>query len=437
MRAHVIKRPPARRGGPARAKPWGYIIELGLAPDGTRQQVWRSGFQTRREATAAMHDEVEQRRSGAYVEPSKVTVGQFLADQWLPGLVKIRPSTLRSYHSHVELYLVPGLGRIRLRELTTPLVNTFYAGLRSGAGQRGRHLSPNTIRRVHATLHSALAAAHRWRLIQVNPATGAELPAGRRSDMTVWTADQLRAFLEASTDDPLAVLYSLIAHTGLRRGEAVGLRWADVDLAGASISVSHQLVDVGYAVVSGAPKTKRGDRRIALDPGTAAGLSAHRRRQVERALAVGLPDAATGYVFAREDGSPYHPDFVTKHFNVLVARAGVPRIRLHDLRHTHATLGLAAGIHAKIMAERLGHSSVMLTLDTYSHVTPAMDHAAANLIAGLVERSADLSLATCEPQPENEDRHKGTDMERRRSDGVGRPGIEPGTRGLKVRCSAN
>ncbi|MGI8537085.1 MAG: site-specific integrase [Mycobacteriales bacterium] len=155
------------------------------------------------------------------------------------------------------------------------------------------------------------------------------------------------------------MLYRLVAHTGLRRGEAVGLRWSDVDLAAGSLMISNQHVDVGYRVVHGEPKTKRGRRRIALDPGTLAHLAVHRRRQVEQALAVWLPDAASGFVFAREDGSPYHPDFVTKHFDLLVRRAGLPRIQLHDLRHTHATLGLAAGIPAKVMADRLGHSWMM------------------------------------------------------------------------------
>jgi integrase len=394
----VVKRAPYKKGAAPRAKPWAYIIELGGDEAGRRKQSWRSGFRTKREATAAMNEEIGRRHGGSHIEPSRLTVGQFLTEHWLPGLVKIRPSTMRSYQSHVDLYLVPAFDGIRLSGLTTPLINRFYAELQHGTGQRGRRLRPATIRRVHATLHSALADALRWRLIQHNPATGTELPAVRRAEMQVWTGEELGAFLAATTDDPLAMLYRLVAHTGLRRGEAVGLRWSDVDLAAGSVTVSSQHVDVGYEVVHGEPKTRRGHRRIALDPGTAAHLAAHRRRQVERALAAGLPDAVLGFVFARPDGSAYHPDFVTKHFNLLVRRTGLPRIRLHDLRHTHATLGLAAGIPAKVMADRLGHSSVMLTLDIYSHVTPAMDHAAANLIAGLVTPAGDVSLAVRLPQ---------------------------------------
>ncbi len=437
MRAHVIKRPPATKGGAVRARPWGYIIELGTAPDGSRQQVWRSGCTTKREATAAMHDEVEQRRLGSHLEPNKLTVEAFLTGQWLPGLAKIRPSTVRGYRGHIEYYLVPALGGVRLSALTTPMINRVYADLARSTGRGGRSLASSTVRRVHATLHSALGDAVRWRLIPYNPASGVELPPPVRTPMQVWTGEQLGAFLAATADDPLAMLYRLIAHTGLRRGEAVALRWTAVDLGVGSLTVSRQHVDVGYRVIEGEPKTRRGHRRIALDPGTTAHLAAHRRSQITHALAAGLPDTATGFVFARADGASYHPDFVTKHFDLLVRRTALPRIRLHDLRHTHATLGLAAGIPAKIMADRLGHSSVMLTLDTYSHVTPAMDHAAADLIAGLVPPAADLPLASCEPRGENQDPDQEESGQKARSDGVGRRGIEPRTRGLKVRCSAS
>ena len=281
-----------------------------------------------------MQDELKRRLSGSHVEPNSLTVGAFLAQQWLPGLTKIRPSTIRGYRGHIEFYLLPGLGGIRLSALTTPMINRLYADLQHSTGRGGRLLASSTIRRVHATLHSALADAVRWRLIPYNPAGGAELPAVSRVEMKVWSGEQLGIFLAATADDQLAMLYRLVAHTGLRRGEAVGLRWSEVDLTAGSLTVIRQHVDVGYRVIEGEPKTRRGHRRIALDPGTTAQLAVHRRRQVAHALAVGIPDAATGYVFAREDGSAYHPDFVTKHFDLLVRGTGLPRIRLHDLRAT-------------------------------------------------------------------------------------------------------
>ena len=254
-----------------------------------------------------MNAEIGQRQAGSYVEPSILTVGVFLAEHWLPGLAKIRPSTVRGYRGHIEFYLVPALGGGRLSALSTPMINRLYADLQHGTGRGERTLSASTIRRVHATLHSALGDAVRWRLIPYNPATGAELPAVTRGEMRVWNGKQLGVFLAATAEDPLGMLYRLIAHTGLRRGEAVGLRWSEVDLAAGSLTVIRQHVDVGGRVIQGEPKTRRGHRRIALDPGTAAHLAAHHRRQIAHALAAGLPDAATGYVFAREDGSAYPP----------------------------------------------------------------------------------------------------------------------------------
>ena len=415
MNGVVYKRPPHRKGAPARNKPWAFSIDVGPDAAGKRRQVWRSAFATKREATAAMNTEIGQRQVGSYLEPSILTVGVFLAEQWLPGLTKIRASTVRGYRGHIEFYLVPALGGGRLSALTTPMINRLYADLQHGTGRGGRTLSASTIRRVHATLHSALGDAVRWRLIPYNPASGAELTAVTRTQMQVWSGEQLGVFLAATADDPLAMLYRLVAHTGLRRGEAVGLRWSEVDLTAGSLTVVRQHVDVGYRVIQGEPKTRRGHRRIALDPGTTVHLAAHKRRQIAQALSVGITDATTGYVFARTDGSAYHPDFVTKHFDLLVRRTALPRIRLHDLRHTHATLGLAAGIPAKIMADRLGHSSVMLTLDTYSHVTPAMDHAAADLIAGLVKTPENDLLAVCWPLADSSDHLVESDTQKARS----------------------
>ncbi len=178
------------------------------------------------------------------------------------------------------------------------------------------------------------------------------------------------------------------------------MRWRQVDLEGAQLLIDHQLIDNGYtSVSSGEPKSHRGRRVIALDPATVLLLTRHRDAQRSLRRAAGLVGNPT-FVFCREDGSHYHPEFVTRHFQVLVRRADLPRLRLHDLRHTHATLGLAAGVPAKIMADRLGHSSVLLTLDTYSHVSPALDARAAGLIAGLIAGEGEVidnPMYTCRP----------------------------------------
>jgi len=296
----------------------------------------------------------------------------------------VRDSTHRSYAHHIQRYLVPMLGGRQLADLTTPDVNALTAQLGKGKDRGGFGLAPQTVRLVHATLRVALADAVRWGLVPSNVAVGAQLPQRRRPEIKVWDATQLRTFLEATEKHALGPVFALIAHTGLRRGEAVGLRWQQVDLDRGRLLVDHQLVEQSYHLVtSGEPKTRRGHRVISLDSGTVDLLRRHRQRQDEQRSASGLSGTAT-YVFTRSDGEHLAPHLLTQSLPRLARQAGLPEIRLHDLRHTHATLGLAAGVPAKVMADRLGHSSVLLTLDTYSHVSPALDGAAADLIAGLI-----------------------------------------------------
>jgi integrase len=201
--------------------------------------------------------------------------------------------------------------------------------------------------------------------------------------MRTWTAQQLAAFLAATRDDRLHALWHRLALTGMRRGEALGLQWDDIDLEAASLSARQALIPNGGEVVMSEPKTARGRRVIALDPGTVAVLKGQAARQLaEQAQVRSWSD--TGLIFTREDGEALHPEVASRFFRQAVKRALLPAIRLHDLRHTHATLALRAGIHPKVVSERLGHASVSITLDTYSHAIPAMQEEAAARIAELV-----------------------------------------------------
>jgi integrase len=186
-------------------------------------------------------------------------------------------------------------------------------------------------------------------------------------------------------DHELFPLLRLAATTGMRRGEVLGLRWRDVDLQRGVLQVVQQRVRGADALTYGPPKTSRGRRRIDLDPATVSALREHRRRQLEDRLAFGPGYIDADLVFARADGSPLDPDVVSRSFERLARRVGLTPIRFHDLRHTHATLALAAGIHPKVVQERLGHSSVSITLDLYSHAVPAMQADAASRIAAIVD----------------------------------------------------
>jgi integrase len=202
--------------------------------------------------------------------------------------------------------------------------------------------------------------------------------------MAVWDVTQVKTFLAAVVDDRLFALWLLLITTGLRRGEAAGLRWEDIDLDAGRLAVRRALISVEYQVRVSEPKTARGRRTLALDHLTVRALRAHRARLSEEALAAGESGQRTGYVFVREDGHPYHPERISLMFARLTKAAGLPPIRLHDLRHTAATMALAAGVHPKVVQERLGHANINITLDTYSHVVEGMQEDAAAKVAGLL-----------------------------------------------------
>ena len=197
----------------------------------------------------------------------------------------------------------------------------------------------------------------------------------------VWTASELRTFLQAVSAEPLHAAFVLAATTGMRRGEVAAVRWRDVDLEGGLLRVEESVTPVRGELVFSAPKTKKGVRRVSLDRATLAVLRAHRLRQTERRLALGPAWVETGRVFTREDGSLLHPDVLSKRFGAWIVRLGLPVIPFHGLRHTWATLALEKGIHTKVVSERLGHANSSVTLDIYSKVRPALDLEAAERVA--------------------------------------------------------
>jgi integrase len=203
--------------------------------------------------------------------------------------------------------------------------------------------------------------------------------------MRVWSAEEVRRFLERTGDDDHHPLWRLMLQTGMRRGEALGLRWRDLDLDRARLSVRQQLVRAGAAVAFGPPKTAAGRRQIALDKGTVAVLKAHKAAQREERLRWGPAYKDGDLVFCRPDGHPHDVDVISQRWDASVARAGVARIRLHDARHTHATLLLQAGVPVKVVSERLGHSKTSLTQDVYQHVIPGMQEDAAARIGAVID----------------------------------------------------
>lgn len=379
---------------------WTYAFSVPTA-GGRRRQVSRGGFPTKRACEAALAAALVDHGRGPRHsnEPSKQALADFLQD-WLDGKTNLKPSTRSSYQNSVNK-IRPFVGDVRLCDLTPQQVTKLYRTLRqrggftrkgitkAGGDQRTQSepLNERSVHKVHTTLTGALGYAARTGLIRVNPMTlidkddrpkqtGADRP-----EMKTWTASESTAFLCAIEGDRYAPIYDLGLNTGMRRGELAGLRWADVH--DDFLTVRNTRVPADYVVHEGAPKSRKG-RRVDLDPDTVAMLRRWRVRQIEERVALGEAWADTGYVFTNELGQPLHPGTISWHFERLVKVAGVPVIRLHDIRHTHATLGLAAGVPLKVMSERLGHATTQITADLYQHVIPGMGADAATKIARLI-----------------------------------------------------
>jgi integrase len=354
---------------------------------GRRIQKSKGGFRTKKDAQTFLSTILAGLNAGTYTEPTKLRLGEYLVERWLP-LMKpsLKESTWDSYRRNIELHIVPELGGIPVQKLTADRLDRFYAEKLAGGRRDGRAagLAPKTVRHLHTILHKALHDAERKGLVLRNVAAAADAPAARAPEMKTWTAPQLRSFLAAMAEHRLEAAFVLSATTGMRRGEILGVRWTDLDLARRRLSVQQAIVSVAYAITVSTPKTARGKRSISLDPITVVALQHHRRRQQTERLNLGQPFNDLDLVFTREDGGPIHPDYFSQLFNRTVKKLGLPRIRLHDIRHTYASLGLAAGVPTKVMSERLGHATTAFTADVYTHVIPALEEAAADQVADLI-----------------------------------------------------
>lgn len=453
---------PSRGNVRKRGSTWTYYVYV-TGGDGDRRQVTKGGFRTRKEAEAARIKALGTLQNGTWVQPERVTVREFLEDEWLPTQAPptLEESTYRSYRRYLHLHVIPHIGGIKLQQLTpldltsmyrvllesgrrppnppmrvhAPEVADLVAVLRAQGltwqavadqivaafpreGGLTRHavaalhrrrtapcaqatvptgLKPRTVRYVHSIIHAALKDAMRWNRVARNVADAATPPplgSTRRARRTTWTAEHLGRFLDFVADDRYLAPWIFLATTGCRRGECLGLRWSDLDLDRATAVVSRQVTSIDHAiVVKELPKTKRG-HTVVLDSNTVAMLRQWRARQNEEKLLVAVGYVDEGYVFCRPDGSPYDPDRFSREFtrkqeqyNRARPDEPLPRLTVHGLRHTWATLALHEGIDIKVVSDRLDHSSTFVTREIYTHVTPPMQSDAAERVARRIFRS--------------------------------------------------
>ncbi len=364
------------------------VIYEGVDPaTGKERRRWYSAGPRKADAERMVTELVKRKKDGEYRPPDRVTVASYLTERWLPTKrAQLRASTFDSYRRTIDRHVIPAIGRIPLQKLTPEDLDSLYAKLAEGAeGRRG--LAPKTIHSIHEMLHKALSDAERKGTVTRNVAALADPPkraSASKHPMRVWDAEQLRTFLDGIGDHRLHPAYYLAANTGMRRGEILGLRWRDVDLDARRLSIHQAVISVAYALQIADVKTGTSRRTIDLDPRTSAVLRSWRKRQLEERLALGEAHQDHGLVFARPEGTPIHPDLFSKTFDRLVARSGLPAIRLHDLRHGHASLLLKSRVPVKVVSERLGHATPAFTMTVYQHVLPGMQAEAATTFADLL-----------------------------------------------------
>ena len=354
-----------------------------------RRRAIKGGYATRKACQAALNKVLVAVEARSFVPTTRITLKAFLLAEWLPAVKgTLRPTTYASYAMLAQEHVIPRLGGLQLQRLNAAAINALYAYLLEEGRVRGEGgLSTSSVRRVHAVLHRACRDAVRWGRLTTNPVEAADPPktSAEHSDrLPVWTGAQLAAFLASVADDRLYALWRLLAMTGMRRGEALGLQWSCLDMESSTVTICRAWVPVNGIGQMSEPKTKRGRRTIALDPVTLAALKAHAARQADEQLHWDETWRNSGFVFTGTDGQPLHPWVVSKAFRIQIKAAMLPPIPLHGLRHTYATLALAAGINPRIVSARLGHATVALTLDVYSHVLPQADQEAADRIAELL-----------------------------------------------------
>lgn len=375
MKGHIRERSPGK---------WAIVIDL-YDESGKRRRKWHSFSGTKRQAQEECARLVTALKAGNYVEPTKQTVAEFL-DEWLAF---IRPSVSQKTHERYTEILrkgvAPLLGDVTLAKLKTDRIDAAFSkalseGRRDGQGG----LSPRTVHHMRRVLIKALNQAVVWERLVKNPAHASTPPKVERKPMLAYDAKQTAELLEAMRPTRMFAPVLLAVMCGLRRGEIAALRWRNVDLEGRIISIVESAEQTVEGVRYKEPKSGNA-RTVALSAGVAEQLKAHRARQAEQLLRLGLRPNANSFVVSQVDGRPLQPRSITHEWVRLIEKTSLPRIRFHDLRHTHASQMLAAGVHPKVASERLGHSTIGITLDLYSHVMPGMQADAAEQVDAAIQ----------------------------------------------------
>ncbi len=369
MKGHIRERGPGR---------WAIILDIRDPVTGKRRRRWHSFSGGKREAQIECARLVSALTGGTYIDPSKITLAVHL-ERWLEHVqTLISPKTYERYCGVVRGNIIPALGAVLLTKLQPVQISGMYAKALAGGRRDGKGgLSGASVLYMHRLLKEALkAAVQGWRLLPWNPADAVKAPIAKRKKLRALDTTETAELLEAARPYRLFIPVLLAITAGLRRGEICSLRWRHVDLSGGQLAVTGSTEQTKAGTREKDTKSGRA-RTVALAAIALKELRRHKLRQAEELLQFGVRQSDDGYVVAQADGSPLKPNSITHEFVRFIAGAALPRVRFHDLRHSHATHLLASGVHPKIAQERLGHATVAVTLDLYSHVLPGMQEEAA------------------------------------------------------------
>jgi integrase len=370
MKGHIRERSPGH---------WAIVIDTHDPATGKRRRKWHSFRGTKRQAQVECAKLIAEAQTGTALDPSRVTLREYL-ERWLTHIAtQITPKTEECYREIVENRIVPALGNVTLAKLRPEQIAQAYADALARGGRDGTGLSPRSVQMMHRTLAQAFKQAVKWQLLASNPAAACNGPRVERREMKVLDMAATASLIQFARGSRIYVPVLLLALCGLRRGEAVALRWNRLDLDAGRMSVSTSIEQTAQGLREKPPKGGR-PRSVILPAFLIDELRKHRIKQAEDLLRLGVRQTDNTHICLREDGNPWPPRLITRAFVSLIRASGLPRVRLHDLRHGHATHLLAANTHPKVVQERLGHASIELTLNVYSHVLPSMQEDAAATI---------------------------------------------------------
>jgi len=359
---------------------WYFSVDLGKYPNGKRKRKWVSGFKTKKEAEKACNELIYKYAHNEIPEVKDMNLHSYLY-LWLEQYAKnnVKGNTYDNYVLNIERHIVPLIGSIKLEKLTPLSIQDFYSKLSTENA-----LGNTTINYIHRLLNNALKQAVKWNLITFNPCNAVTPPRKDKYEARTLTEIEVSKLLDACQNDIMYTPILIACTTGMRRSEIVGLRWSDINFTEKTISVRHTYQKIGNEYKLMTPKNKKSSRSIAMFDVLAAHLFKMRKIYLKNKLKYGSTFHDSDHVCCWEDGKPIPPYCIYNAFKKISKESNITQVRFHDLRHTHATLLLSAGIPAKITSERLGHSNISTTMDLYSHVTPNMQREAADKLEGLM-----------------------------------------------------